>query len=142
MKKIIIALIVLAGVALYSIPNTEPVALFENKKFYLEVAKTPIERQRGLMYRENLCNSCGMLFVFEKEGELGFWMKNTKIPLDIVFIGSDYKIKKIVHAKPCKSETCEIYKGIGKYVLEVNLGEFDEGDIGKTIILKPKYSKV
>lgn len=51
----------------------------------LEIARTPEEHSRGLMYRRHLCDRCGMLFIFEEEKPQAFWMKNTYIPLDIYF---------------------------------------------------------
>src|SRR5262249_393206 len=55
----------------------------------LEIAATPETRTRGLMYRKDLPDGRGMLFVFDQEEEHEFWMKNTLIPLDMIFIGTD-----------------------------------------------------
>src|SRR6185295_3407438 len=55
----------------------------------LEVAADDATRQRGLMYRDRLADGHGMLFVFDAETEHAFWMKNTVIPLDMIFIGAD-----------------------------------------------------
>ncbi len=67
----------------------------------------------------------GMLFVFETEGEYGFWMKNTLIPLDMIWIDGKNKVIYIKeNAAPCKTEPCETF-GPGrkaKYVLEINGG--------------------
>ena len=56
--------------------------------FVLEIAATPTERARGLMRRESLAENAGMLFVFSAESPLNFWMKNTLIPLDILYMDS------------------------------------------------------
>ena len=89
----------------------------------VEIADTPEERMRGLMFRKSLGQKEGMLFVFPEEGFKGFWMKNTYIPLDIIFISEDLKVSSIVKdARPCNSNHCQTYKSEYhvKYALEVN----------------------
>ena len=89
-----------------------------------EVVDTDAARQQGLMFRENLPQGQGMLFVFEAEGRYGFWMKNMKFPIDIIWIDQE---KKIVDVKfdlsPCQ-EACEIFEPHAKalYALEVEAG--------------------
>jgi uncharacterized membrane protein (UPF0127 family) len=103
------------------------------ERFSVEVADTPEERSVGLMYRTELCESCGMLFIFEHEDKYGFWMKNTLIPLDMVFIDSEFTVVDILRAEPCMEDPCPGYKPMGKalYVLEVNKGTFDDGIVGE-----------
>jgi len=95
-----------------------------NKNFEInvEIADNFEERARGLMFREFLDENAGMLFVFEQEDYLSFWMKNTLIPLDMIFISEDFEIVDIKYAVPCKQDPCVSYKTISpaKYVLEVN----------------------
>jgi len=94
--------------------------------FNVELAKTTSEITRGLMFRESLNADSGMLFVFEREGAYPFWMKNTLIPLDIIWISA---AKKVVYmsenTEPCKDEyfcpSIEPGKN-AKYVLELNGG--------------------
>ena len=92
--------------------------------FQVEVADTQEERAKGLMFRESLCDSCGMLFVYDEEGDYKFWMKNTLIPLDIIWLDSDLKVVYVANAVPCVTDGCELYgpsRGIeSRYVLEVN----------------------
>ncbi len=64
---------------------------FKNYCFKVELAKTPEERSRGLMSIKSLASDKGMLFIFEKEGIFPFWMKNTLIPLDIIWINEEEK---------------------------------------------------
>lgn len=90
----------------------------------VEVVDTDAARQLGLMFRENLPEDRGMLFVFETQGRYGFWMKNMKFPIDIIWIDQE---KKIVDIKPdcfpCQ-EACEIFSSRDKalYALEVDAG--------------------
>lgn len=91
--------------------------------FGVEVAKTREERRKGLMGRESLAENTGMLFIFDKEGFHSFWMKNTKIPLDIIWIGEDNRIVHIEkNVPPCESDTCPSYKPAkkAKYALEIS----------------------
>ena len=60
-----------------------------------DISNTPQSRERGLMQHTRLCENCGMLFVFPKNGRYGFWMKDTPLPLSIAFIAADGKIKNI-----------------------------------------------
>lgn len=88
----------------------------------VEIADDNDERGKGLMFRESLDESSGMLFVFEDEDYQTFWMKNTLIPLDIIFIGKNFKIADIKNASPCRADPCMLYKSSkpAKLVLEVN----------------------
>jgi uncharacterized protein len=93
--------------------------------FIVEVADSARERARGLMYRVDLRDDEGMLFIFEDEGRHGFWMKNTFIPLDIIWINSDNKVVFILeNALPCIEKECEVFEPDVKslYVLEINGG--------------------
>ncbi len=93
----------------------------------LEVAKTPEQRSRGLMYRTELASNRGMLFLFETTEPLSFWMKNTLIPLDIVFL-KDGEVKQIATASPCHKSPCPLYssKASVNQVLELPAGKVQE----------------
>ncbi|MFH1586781.1 MAG: DUF192 domain-containing protein [Candidatus Diapherotrites archaeon] len=97
----------------------------------VEVADTPDKRSLGLMFRESLGGNEGMLFIFPNEGIYPFWMKNTLIPLDMIWVNGDMKIVHIEHAVPCVTETCPSYRPANpaKYVVEVNAGFTDEKGI-------------
>ncbi len=105
----------------------------DGERITVEIARTPGERQKGLMFRESLCHDCGMLFVLDAEDFHSFWMKNTVIPLDMIFIDSGLDVVDILHAVPCEEEPCELYTPGEKalYVLETNANRFDEKIIGK-----------
>lgn len=69
--------------------------------FTIEVVDTPALRQQGLMFRQSLDANAGMLFDFKQEQPTAFWMRNTFIPLDMIFIGADGIVKNVhVNAKP------------------------------------------
>ncbi len=106
---------------------------FSNKAdISIEIAETPSELRRGLMYREGLSPNSGMLFIFEYEDKYGFWMKNMKFPIDIIWIDSDLKVVDIKkNAEPCIEEPCETYypSDRARYVLEVPAGYFEERSI-------------
>ena len=88
----------------------------------VEIARTPEERQRGLMYRKHLAPNQGMLFLFEKTDHLSFWMRNTYIPLDMVFIEPGMRVLGIVeNTTPLSDKSCRV-PGESQYVLEVNAG--------------------
>ncbi len=90
----------------------------------IEIADDNEERMKGLMFRENLGENSGMLFIFEDESTQSFWMKNTLIPLDIIFINEGFEIVDIKNAVPCTADPCRIYSSEkpAKFVLEVNSG--------------------
>jgi len=75
----------------------------------LEVAKTPQQQALGLMYRTDLADDRGMLFPFAQPRLVGFWMKNCKIPLDMIFLRDDVVKAIQVNALPCEQEPCPTY---------------------------------
>jgi uncharacterized membrane protein (UPF0127 family) len=100
---------------------------------YVDVANDPEERSRGLMFRKSMEWNNGMLFVFEDVEYLSFWMKNTYIPLDMIFVDKDLRIVDIKEdVQPCLQEDiCPSYpsKQPAKYVLEVNAGFVQQNGI-------------
>jgi uncharacterized protein len=68
-------------------------------QFIVEVAATPEQQERGLMFRKSLAGDRGMIFPYDPPSDVSFWMKNTLIPLDIIFIRADGTIVRITHAK-------------------------------------------
>ncbi|WP_414837326.1 DUF192 domain-containing protein [Candidatus Nanosalina sp. VS9-1] len=110
----------------------------------LETATTPEERARGLMGRESLDNDSGMIFIYDDARERSFWMKNTKIPLDMIFLTAERTVRTIKEADPepnvsdedLKSYTSE---GPAKYVIETNQNFSDEKGIEEEmkVLLEP-----
>ena len=93
--------------------------------FALEVADTPRKQQLGLMHRKSMPQDRGMLFVFPDEQERNFWMKNTLIPLDMIWMDADHRIVHIAHdVAPCKADPCPNYPPNAKAssVLELAAG--------------------
>ena len=91
-----------------------------------ELAVTEAERARGLMFREKVQADQGMLFVFEEEGIQSFWMKNTLVPLDILWLGRDRRVIYIAaDVPPCEADPCPSYgPNIPvAFVLELKAGE-------------------
>lgn len=95
----------------------------------VEIADNDAERERGLMERTALAENAGMLFVFDREQRLSFWMKNTLIPLSVAYIASDGRIVDIQDMQP-HDETPHPSAGPARYALEVNQGFFGEHGIG------------
>lgn len=114
--------------------NEQNSVIFKDYKFNVELAITADERSTGLMNRANLDKDKGMLFIFKEQDVYPFWMKNTLIPLDIIWIDKDMKVVYINQdTGPCKSDPCESFNpGVAaKYVLELNSGIAD--DIGLAV---------
>ena len=98
---------------------------FENKCFEVEIADTAEKKRVGLMNRKYLDPDSGMLFVFDQAGIYNLWMKNTLIPLDMIWIDENNKVIFIKeNAEPCKTERCKTF-GLdenARYILEINGG--------------------
>lgn len=124
--------------------ETEPVEFTKEGKLYLitisgdtiqkldiEIADTNYERETGLMYRESMANEEGMLFIYPEAGPRSFYMKNTYIPLDIIFFGNDSTAVSFQeNAKPM-DETPLPSEAAAQFVLEINAGLVQEWNIKK-----------
>ena len=104
--------------------------------YTLEYADTFELRAQGLMNREEMCNSCGMLFHFKKIQRAGMWMKNTIIPLDVAFISADRKITDIKAMQPHDLTTTSSSEQV-LFAWEMNQGWFARTSIkvGDTVII-------
>jgi len=91
-------------------------------KFEVELATTPAEREQGLMFRKTMAPNAGMLFLYPDEQQVAFWMKNTLIPLDMLFLKADGSIARIAHDAVPLDETPIPSNADVKAVLEVNGG--------------------
>lgn len=91
-------------------------------RFDVELAVTPRERSRGLMFRESMPSRSGMLFVFDPPQRVAFWMKNTLIPLDMIFVDRSGTVTR-VHENAIPGDLTQIEGGDSVYaVLEINAG--------------------
>jgi len=93
-----------------------------------QVAATPEQRSTGLMYRQQMPQAEGMLFVFEYASEQCFWMKNTPLPLTAAFVADDGTIVNLADMRPLSTESHCSKKPV-RYVLEMNQGWFDKRGI-------------
>lgn len=107
-----------------STQTTTPRVCFGERCVLVEVADSPEERSRGLMGRDVLPGNSGMIFVFDEESVHGFWMKNTLIPLDAIWINSRGEVVDIITMSPCLNDPCPVYTPIGPsiFVVEINGG--------------------
>lgn len=106
-----------------------------------ELAQTPAQWERGLMFRTSMAADHGMLFVFPAEAPQSFWMKNTKIPLDMIFISAAGKIVDIKNDfQPCLAADCPSYTSAApaQYALEINggLAQKNSINIGDSLQIK------
>jgi hypothetical protein len=89
---------------------SSPILCHEEDCYSIEIADTPASRQQGLMFRENLPQDQGMLFVFDTPSDYRFWMKNTKLTLDMIWINQNYQIVHIEsNVPPCTADPCPSY---------------------------------
>lgn len=116
---IIIILVFILFFVFYSKSDTKIIKI-NNQNFNLETAKTVFQKSRGLMFRKSLCQNCGMLFTFDQPGIYPFWMKNTLIPLDIIWLDSAGIVVDIKTGQPQNTDPLT-NSSPAKYVLETNL---------------------
>lgn len=104
------------------------VKLPDGTEIRAELAVTPLDVQKGMMFRDSLERGRGMLFIHEKPGTYSYWMYNVKIPLDMIWMDRDHRVVEIAaNAQPCKTKAsqCPTYGGHQQalYVLELGGGE-------------------
>jgi len=88
----------------------------------VEVAKTVEERNRGLMFRRFLAPNDGMIFIYDKPEKLVFWMRNTLIPLDMIFVGEDLRVTGVVENTQPLTDTPRAVDKASQFCVEVNAG--------------------
>lgn len=118
-------LVLLAVLACAAPARAQPLTIHaggSTYKFEVELATTPAEREQGLMFRKTLAANAGMLFLYPDEQQVAFWMKNTLIPLDMLFLKADGSIARIAHDAVPLDETPIPSNADVKAVLEVNGG--------------------
>lgn len=114
-----------------------------HKKIVVEIAKSSLQQQHGLMFRQSLGKNEGMLFIFDEEKPLSFWMKNTYIDLSIAYINKDKKIIQILDMAATSALAVQHpsypSSGPAQYALEMNQGWFKKNKIsvGDRLVLNP-----
>jgi uncharacterized membrane protein (UPF0127 family) len=107
----------------------DPYVVLKGERFTVELAQTSEEQALGLMFRDSLADDHGMLFLFPGEARRSFWMKNTRIPLDIFYFDANLQLVSVAeNAQPCRSQRCPTYPSAApaKYVLELRAGKAAE----------------
>jgi uncharacterized protein len=107
----------------YAVPIVQIASAGKTVTYRVEVADTPAEIRRGLMYRTRLAPDAGMLFVFDCDGDRCFWMENTMIPLDLIYISRGGRVVGVRENAVPESMVLIDPPGPCMYVLEVNGGQ-------------------
>lgn len=137
-SSIILILIVLLFFLFNKKTVNEVKVSINDYNYYLEVASTSKQKEIGLSNRQTLCLNCGMLFVFPRQKKnITFWMKDTYIPLDMIWLDKNFKVVKIATVLETNSQKLYTCKEKAKYVIELNANEVFKRDlkIGDTIRL-------
>lgn len=122
---LVICTALLLGSGAAARPLPESTVELADQRFIVEVAADDASRTRGLMFRDEMPGDRGMLFVFEREQPLAFWMKNTRIALDILYFDSELRLVSVAaDTPPCVTPYCPAYPSgrPARYVLELNAG--------------------
>lgn len=147
--KIVVIILILAGAAFWVINNVFPGRKADNEftfkkngvltfldstgntkaKIDIQIANTDFDRQLGLMFRKSMSENQGMLFEFPQESVQSFWMRNTYISLDMIFVNTDKKIITIHKNTKILSDQSYQSTGPAKYVIEVDAGFSSRFDI-------------
>jgi uncharacterized protein len=134
-----LCLLLIAGCASAGAPWVE----LAGKRYAVELANTDAAREQGLMFRKHMDADHGMLFVHEQQTPLAYWMKNTLIPLDILFFDNQRRlVSQQRDVPPCTlGDACPIYPSAApaRYVLELNAGQASKLSLqdGATLRIDP-----
>jgi uncharacterized membrane protein (UPF0127 family) len=120
------ALLLGASLQACATPPAGPYVELKGQRYTIEIAADDAAREHGLMDRTQMDAGHGMLFVFDDDAMRAFWMKNTKIPLDMLFFDADRKLVSVQpNVPPCTHDPCPAYSSgaPARYVLELNAGQ-------------------
>lgn len=144
-KKLFVLSVLMLMLAACAGQNTLPTTTItiHHHEFTLEIANTPETRERGLMYRDNMPKNHGMIFIFDQAGRVSFWMKNTRIPLDIIYISEQGIVTGIYTLQPYDE------RGIhgppeARFAIELNAGISNEIGLksGDKLLMPEKILKL
>ncbi len=124
----------LAGAAVAADLETVDIAL-DGRDYRLEIAATPEQRSRGMMFRETLPAGRGMLFVYERSGDYRIWMKNTRIPLTVLWLDEDARIRHKALLQPCRRDPCPVESSPrpSRLILELPAADRDRFSVGQRL---------
>ena len=117
----------------------EPYVVLRGQRFTVELAETEDKQALGLMFRDSMADDHGMLFLFPVEATRRFWMRNTRIPLDIFYFDAELRLVSVaVDVQPCRTPQCPSYpsEGPAQYVLELNAGKAAELSVRRGDVLE------
>lgn len=129
MRLALVLMVALAAACSNAKKGLVPVR-FGSHTLWVEVADEDPERSHGLMYRHELPENEGMLFVFEEPHEASFWMKNTPLPLSIAFLDENKAVLNVEQMVPYDERTFHRSRGLALYAVEANKGWFEARGIG------------
>jgi uncharacterized membrane protein (UPF0127 family) len=126
-RHFVVLLVILGGLTIVAACQAQPKVSIMTRAgrevvFQVEIADTPAKREMGLQYRRELADDRGMIFLFPFESQQSFWMKNTPIHLDMIFINRERKIVGIVEKTTPFSLDPRSVSAPSQYVLEINGG--------------------
>lgn len=126
-------ILILIAISTSLVTGAEFITMFiGDEEFVVEVAKTDRGKALGLMYRKEIPDNFGMLFIYSNEDYRGMWMKNTLVSLDLIFLNSGKEVVEILHnVPPCVKDPCRSYisEKKAKYVLELKGKRSEELDL-------------
>ena len=121
--------LILAFLACSACMAQEPYVVLKGERFTVELAETREQQSLGLMFRDSMPDDHGMLFLFPVEARRSFWMRNTRIPLDILYFNTHLELVSVAaNAQPCRTQSCPTYPSgkPARYVLELNAGKAEQ----------------
>lgn len=139
MNRVIVFLVFLIACSQVPQVSNESFVEFNNSKFFVEIADEPNEWQKGLMFVESLPKNEGMLFIFNDSSPRTFWMKNTLIPLDMIFVDENFVVVDVKeNVPPCKVDPCDTYPSekASMFVVELNAGSVKENNVSVGQIMR------
>lgn len=121
-------LVILAGILIWRLffylpPSNSIKIKIANTNYNIELAKTTAQKIKGLSGRTELCKNCGMLFIFGFEGNLPFWMKDTLVPLDLIWLDKNGKVVDIKTITETNSTKTYQNQSPAQYVIELNAND-------------------